>query len=281
MHHQADNNAGTAKNIASSRGISASLVRRHSDSELDSHAGHHRAVTPPATSKHFPSDESGQQWPFLTPRVVHFGDSGLSPNFEYQRPPSPFPMRNTTPAPTTPRPSEVPYSVPQYAVPIYQPSGWPYAAYGQPFEATSYPEPPQRPLSIYDVPLTDRGSISNLLRSLHDIVLLGFPLLYHRRLARVREKADLPQPVAAWAMDATAPYPFQPPQRQSSIPPIYHAGTHPQMTHGGYLKGPRVQWDGFRDEWETFVFASTQEWQTLNIISALLLRYVRIHCIEL
>jgi hypothetical protein len=103
-------------------------------------------------------------------------------------------------------------------------------------------------------------------------MLLGLPLLYHRRLARVREKADLPQPVVAWAMDPTASYPFLP-HRQRSGPSVPYPGLQPQMT-GARGSGPRVQWDRFRDEWESFVFASAHEWQTLNIISALLLRYV-------
>ena len=155
-----------------------------------------------------------------------------------------------------------------------------YAAYEQPFEATPHFEPHQKPQSVYNVPFTDRGSLLNLVRSLHDIVLLGLPLLYHRRLARVREKADFPQPVVAWAMNPAASYPFLP-NKQRSIQSGPYPHLQPQMTStrqqaalGGHSKGPRVQWDRFQDEWESFVFTSTQEWQTLNIISALLLRYV-------
>jgi hypothetical protein len=226
-----------------------------------------------------------------------------------------FPIQYYAPAPAMPRAYGAPEYMPQYAVPVFQPAAWPQDAYGrdaygQQSEATPYARPlptyvtpqtqgqylyssphvtsnvpsvpvkptasPWRPQSVYDLPITDQGSIFNFLRSLHDMLLLGLPLLYHRRLARVREKADLPQPVVAWAMDPTAPYPFHQPQRGPSVP---HASIQPQsngvyrqLPYSGSSGGPRLQWDGFRDEWESFVSASIQEWQTLNIISALLLR---------
>jgi len=222
----------------------------------------------------------------LRERSVHFEGPTSFYDSEYQS--TLPPMRYASPAAATPRASGTPYSTPHYAAPVYQSPAWQYAGYGQPLEASPYlAEPHQKkPQSIYNLPLTDRGSLLNLVRSLHDIVLLGLPLLYHRRLARVREKADLPQPVIAWVTDPTASYPFLP-HKQRSMLSVPYASLQPQMTGarqqaavGGHSSGPRVQWDRFRDEWESFVFASSQEWQTLNIISALLLRYVSLDDIE-
>ena len=211
----------------------------------------------------------------LRDRTVHFEGPDSSYVSGLQSPPLPW---YASPGPATPRPIGVPY--PQHNAPGYQSPEWTYDAYEKPFEAIPHLRPCQQPESVYNVPFTDRGSLLNLVRSLHDVVLLGLPLLYHRRLARVREKADFSQSVVAWAMDPAASYPFLP-YRKRSIQSGPYANPQPQMTSarqqaalGGHSKGPRVQWDRFRDEWESFVFTSTQEWQTLNIISALLLRCV-------
>ena len=216
-------------------------------------------------------------------RSVHFEGPELSPDSEYQ---STAPLWHASPTPATPRPVGAPYFMPQHNVPVYQPPEWTSTAHAQPPEWASaahvqpiediyYDEPHEKPQSIYNQPFTDRGSLLNLVRSLHDIVLLGLPLLYHRRLARVREKADLPQPVITWATNPAASYPFLPYRKRTLLADIQPqlTGVRQQTALGGHSKGTRVQWDGFRAEWESFVFASTQEWQTLNIISALLLRY--------
>ena len=256
--------------------------------------------------KKFPSDLPERRQ--LRERSVHFVGPDSFPESEYQGTPS---LRYASPTPPTPRPIGAPYYIPQHNVPVWHASPTPigapyyvpqhnvpayqsperayttyksperaYTAYGQPSDVYPDLEPHQKPQSVYNLPFTDRGSLLNLVRSLHDTVLLGLPLLYHRRLARVREKADLPPPVVAWAMNPAASYPFLP-YRQHSIPQVPYSGVQPQLTGarqqaalGLQSKGPRVQWDGFRDEWESFVFTSTQEWQTLNVISALLLRYV-------
>lgn len=219
-------------------------------------------------------------------RSVHFENPGPSAVPENQILLQSAPVWYASPTPIL-KAGDTPYSTPRYVVPVYQSPGLQYTAYGRPFEnayahgssneAASSLGLHQRPQSVYDLPLTNISSISTLLRSLHDIVLLGLPLLYHRRLARVRDKADL-LPVRNWTIDSTAPYLFQP-QMQHNIPPASYAsvqphvtGAHRQASLGGQLTGPRVQWDRSRDEWESFVFTSTQEWQTLNIISALLLR---------
>ena len=234
-----------------------------------------RTPTFSSTNKKLPSDLPERRQ--LRDRYIHFEGPDSFSDSEYQGMSS---LRRYSPTPPTPRPMGTPYYVPQHNVPVYRSPERAYAAYGQPSDVYSDLVPHQKPQSIYNLPMTDRGSLLNLVRSLHDIVLLGLPLLYHRRLARVREKADLPQPVVAWATNSAAPYPFLP-YSQQSIPPMPYSSVQPQLTGarqrtalGPHSKGPRVQWDGFRDEWESFVFASTQEWQTLNIISALLLRYV-------
>jgi len=213
-------------------------------------------------------------------RSVHFEHPDSSP-WDINPNPTPNPMWYASPMPMG---YGAAYSTPQYIVPVHQPPGWPNATYGSPSVATTFVEPQQRPQSIYSLPFTDRGSIFNLFRSFHDIGLLGLPLLYHRRLARVREKADLPPTVVAWAKDPNATYPFHQ-QRHLSVPPLAHASPQPPVTGvrqqaalRGHSTGLRVQWDSFRDEWESFVFVSAQEWQTLNIISALLLRLVMDGC---
>ena len=327
--------------------------RQHSGSELDSRPRHRRRPTSPSPVIIRPPSPRRRR--SLSPRrrdrpsrdrSVHFENPGLSPISEVRSP------SNVSYVPTSPR---APYST-RYAVSASESSESQYSAFGDPIEVPSNRDQYQRPQSVYELPLINHGSISNFFRSLHDIILLGLPLLYHRRLARVREKAE----VVKWAIDSTAPYPF-PSQRQYSIQsqpypsyapsvlpshvpsvlpsyvpsvlpsyapsvlPSYALSVLPQMQHsvsiqpepypsyapsyapsalpmrysippvppvpypshpshptvtsarrqtslGGSFTGRWLQWETFGDEWESFVSASTNEWQTLNIISALLLR---------
>jgi hypothetical protein len=268
-HHQTDNGTSQANNPTSH--LNFNLGRRDSDPNTghDPNALQNR---PPAFRPTNRNSRSGiRGWRKRRPekvRSVHFEGRDSLHDSEYGRG---FPLWSTSPTPATSRPIGVPHPMPYYNAPVNQPPEWASSSDLQPSEAIYYDEPHQGSPSIYNHPFTDRGSVLNLARSLHDIMLLGFPLLYHRRLARVREKADLPQPVITWVKNPAASYPFlSHRKRMLSVP---HEGIQ-HAALGGHSQGTRVQWDVFQAEWESFVFASTQEWQTLNIISALLLRYV-------
>ena len=86
--------------------------------------------------------------------------------------------------------------------------------------------------------------------------LLRLPRLYFTRVARIFEEAEMSIPkIKQGILEATA-----------------HRKDHPESTMS--IEFPTVQFGNLEMTWRHFVDSLLQEWQTLNIISVLLLSYV-------